>query len=145
MSLENGRTSNLHMSFALLSFLLVITTYLSDAEGIAMHGTWVASILATFEGLFIIYIYTSISIKYPGKTLVQINNHIFGKYLGKVITIFYILYFIQTDINITEYSVGFTNSVMLEKTPQEILIIIILGISCYAVIKELKRLLDLLL
>ncbi|MCG8485460.1 MAG: spore germination protein [Clostridia bacterium] len=133
-----SKKTNLQLFFTMFSFLFVINTYLSDAEGVAEHAAWVSSIIALFEGLLIIFIFSKLAVQFPGKTLNTINDALFGKVIGKVITVLYASYFLQISVNVSQYLSSFTHTIMLLNTPKEITIILIWIVVYYTLLKGIK-------
>lgn len=68
------------MSFILGSAILLIPQELSAKAG---RDAWVSMLLATLAGLGIIYLYTTLALKFPGKSFIQYSEIILGKTLGK--------------------------------------------------------------
>lgn len=92
MKLEKGQISTGQILFLASSFCLGATLLKTPAVG-AGHADWLAIILGLMEGLFWVYIFTSLIIKFPGKTLVEINTLIYGPFLGNFISLAYLFYF----------------------------------------------------
>jgi spore germination protein KB len=71
------------------SILIAPATLAVDAK----QDAWIASVLGMLIGLLPIMIYVALSKKYPHKTIIEINELVFGKWLGKMVSLLYLSYF----------------------------------------------------
>lgn len=61
----------------------------------AYQDAWLAQILSWIVGFLLVTMYLALAKLNPQKTLIQMLKEHFGKYLGSIISIFYILFFIH--------------------------------------------------
>jgi len=92
MNLEKGKISPGQIFLLVMAFCLGSTLLRIPAAG-AGHDDWLAIIFGLTEGLLFAFIFTSLSLKFPGKTLVEFNDLIYGPFLGKIISLGYLFYF----------------------------------------------------
>jgi spore germination protein KB len=79
-----------------------------------------------------------LSERFPGKSLIEINDIVLGKIIGKLFSILYIFYFFSLvclNANLfSEFTVGAT----LPETPTLVILIMLIFVCCYAVRKGPK-------
>ena len=123
MKLDGGQLSTGQIVFLASSFCLGATLFKTPAVG-AGHADWLAIYLGLMEGLFIVFIFTSLSIKFPGKNLVEINNIIYGSFLGKIISFSYLSYFFLLGTLALRLFGDFFSGIIFPQTP----VLVIIGL-----------------
>ncbi len=138
MKLEEGIISPLQFFFLTTGMTLGVAIIAALTVPLTKHNNWLAIILAIVEGVIIISIFTLLTNKFPDKTLVEINNLIYGKYLGKIISIGYIIYFfLIIPLNLRYFS-DFFISLIMPETPLLVFLLIIIIPIIYAVKEGLE-------
>jgi len=92
--LKNEKISSLQLSWLLIGFLLGDSTIISPVSGV-MQDAWISFSIALIGGYILIGLYIYIAKLNPYKTLIDILKDSFGKYMGSLIGLFYIWYFIH--------------------------------------------------
>ncbi|RID83696.1 amino acid permease [Peribacillus asahii] len=93
----------------------------TGAPLVTLFGIGIAAI-----GLFII---TKLGIRHPSKTIITYSEEILGKWLGKVCSIFVIIFFtILTALAAREFGTVVTTSVLIE-TPLDVTVIVMLVLA----------------
>lgn len=111
-------------SSALLSSFLTVVTY---------NETWLVIIIAIFISLILMIIYYFIIKKFPNKNLIEITYEVFGKYLGFIINLFYLWFFITlTSLNIMDLT-SITSQSIMNNTPQLLILVFIVIVCAYSV------------
>lgn len=112
--------------FSMLAFVMgssLLTSFFSD---VLKQNTWIGVIVAYLLGLPMIFISLYILSKYPGKSLIEINDILFGRWLGKVFSALYIFYFF-TLISLNTYDVcSFIIGYMMPETPPQVVALLFL-------------------
>jgi spore germination protein (amino acid permease) len=95
MSIDKGKISNLQLVFLLIAMIqgsLFTGTYIMD---LAKQDSW----LCILSGFLLItpfaIIYALLAKRFIGMNLIKINDIVYGTYLGKVISLLYIFYFLM--------------------------------------------------
>lgn len=125
MELETGKISDSQLRFLIIGFIMGSLLIFSPLTSIVRQNSW----LVLFAGLGISLIFAllivSLAQKFPGQTLVQFNDIIYGPYIGKVISLFYILYFFHlSSLNLRDFGELYPSTLMTE-TPMFIFLILI--------------------
>lgn len=98
----------------------------------AENNAWLAVIIGLLEGLAFLYIYFALAKLFPQLTLVEINDAVFGKYLGKLISCFYLLLALWITAQLLRMFGEFFNIIMPE-TPIQAFLISLLFITVWVV------------
>ncbi|MGI5984655.1 MAG: endospore germination permease [Clostridiales bacterium] len=133
MKLEKGVISNTQLMYFMLCFLQCMVMTVNFNYSITEHDTWIAVLVAYAITILIVLVYTQISQRLSGKNLVQINDVVFGPYLGKVISVLYIWFFLQLIINYSYFFNSFWVNFIMPETPHSVFIILLFLISMMAV------------
>ncbi|RCX20946.1 spore germination protein KB [Anaerobacterium chartisolvens] len=133
MNIEKGKISDFELMFLILCFILGSITFISFADTITKHDTWIVIISAYAASIPFILSYILLVKKFPGKNLIQINDIIYGRYLGKLISILYI-WFILTllSLNLKGLADFYTGFIMPE-TPSLLFLAVCALVCAYAV------------
>ena len=133
--MQNGKISSCQFLVLVIFFtvgtsiLLIPATLTSQVK----QDAWIAAILGLVIGLVVIWLFTIIASWFPKLTYIQINEKIFGKILGKMISILVIfMAIIYTSVLIT-YSGAFLITQMYPKTPMVYLNVLMVLIVVMAV------------
>lgn len=128
---ENLKTSQ--FMFLIISFIMGSTLLLTMVDGITSHDTWMVIIFAFTVCLPYWLIYSHLSKRFPGMSLIQMNDIIFGKVIGKIVSLIYITYFfLLLTFNISDVA-GFYNGYVMPETPQLVFIVIFVLVCAFAV------------
>jgi spore germination protein KB len=123
VKLEGGKISSSHLTFLIVGFILGSSLILSPGMA-AKHDAWLAVLVGLGEGLVFTLIYLTLAMRFPGKTLVQYNDIIFGPYLGKVISLGYLWFFFHLGSLVLRNFGDFLTSMIYPETPIAVFIIL---------------------
>lgn len=126
-------------------FMLLIACYIqasglltSFVSMILMQDSWVAVILASFAMIPLILLYRLIIVKFPGKNLFQIFEIVYGKAIGKAISVFFVIFFISTTLLNYSDMAGFTKLTLMYKTPNYVIIGLSVFVASFMIRHGLK-------
>lgn len=112
--MEKIRISGVQLSILIMGFLLGV---IINPSAIARQDAWIVHILAWASSFGLLTIYLTIARLNPNKTLVQILKNTFGKYIGGLISLLYIWYFIHLAAIVTLSFGGFAAITVYTQTP----------------------------
>ncbi|MEK4485870.1 endospore germination permease [Psychrobacillus sp. FSL H8-0484] len=122
---------NSYQFLVLVIFFTIGTSILIVPSGIAAEAkqdAWIATIFGTGIGLLVIWLFTKIALWFPHLTYIQINEKLFGKWLGKAVSLLFVfMSFLFTAI-LLFYSGSFLITHMMPNTPLVALNILMMGI-----------------
>ena len=127
-------TSN-QLAYSVGAFILASNLLTSNLYQFAKNDSWVSVVIGFAASLLIVSIYIALSRRYPGQGLIDINNAVFGKYIGKAVSVLYIFYFISLAFFNTRDLGDFIKSSVLQLTPLMIVLIMFIILCAWAVRK----------
>lgn len=117
------------------SFMLGSILLLSFIFEKSLHDTWAAFILGTIIFIPFLGLYIVLGKKFPGKNLIQIHDIVYGRIIGKIVSVIYIFYFISLlSFNLRDVGAFYTGYIMPE-TPIVVFILLFASCAAYAVKK----------
>lgn len=138
MNIEKGKINGMQLLFLTAGFIQGSILLLSYISGISKSQTWVVILTALLLIAPFIYSYVSLSKKFPGMNLVQINDILYGRFLGKVISLYYIFFFTMTlSFNIRDIG-SFYTSYLMPDTPMIFFLAVFSATLAYAVAKGIE-------
>ncbi|HAN10713.1 MAG TPA: hypothetical protein DCP90_08900 [Clostridiales bacterium] len=113
-------------------FLPAFVTHNAGQDG------WISVIIGGSVGIIVVLIITHLGMGYPRLTLIEYSELILGKWIGKIIGLIFILFFLYTTaVIIREISLTINSNILTNSTLESITIILFI-ISAYAVKKGLE-------
>lgn len=92
----------------------------------AKQDAWISAIVGLLAGLAIIFLFVKASKLNAGLTLVELNRHILGRWVGPVVSLLFLLYLLITISAILREFGDFSVTHMLPGTPVEAVLILFL-------------------
>jgi len=124
--------------FLIIGLFQASTFTAAFISGITKQNTWIVLIAGFIISLLLLLVYTSLSKKFPEKNLIEINDVIYGRYFGKVISILYICFF-GLIIPATLRSIGdFFSTYLFPETDISVFQIAIAMICIYTIKKGIE-------
>ncbi|MFF2890317.1 endospore germination permease [Paenibacillus sp. NPDC057967] len=109
--------------------MLVLPTIPTSA---AKQNAWVSALVGLCAGLLIVWLLSAIGKLYPRLTLVQYVEKLFGKWLGKIVSICFIFYLFLSLAAHTREIGDFMTTQMMPETPIQAIHIMYAGILVMA-------------
>ncbi|WP_339165115.1 endospore germination permease [Siminovitchia sp. FSL W7-1587] len=133
--MEKGKISALQM--AILLYPTILATAILSMPAItakyAGNDLWISSTISSFIGFLTVYIAVRLHNIYPGKTAIQICEDIAGRIPGKVIGFIILYFYIQSTGLITRSYSEFIVSSFLFKTPQIVVISLMVLLCAFCI------------
>ncbi|MCQ6276100.1 endospore germination permease [Bacillus sp. V3B] len=126
--LEKGKINT--GEFLILVIVFVIGTAILNAPALLAKFTkqdaWIASALATLIGLFFVFLFNQLVALYPSLTYVEVNEKVFGKWIGKIASLLYLFYIYHLILGGLRGIGDFFTTQILVDTPIQIIMILFL-------------------
>ncbi len=135
--INNEKISPVQLSFVIMGFIFGSSAIITPAVA-AYQDSWLAYIIGWVGGYILIGMYVYISILNPSKTFIEILKDTFGKYIGSVIGIFYIWYFLHLAGLVFRNLGEFMVTSIYTETPLIFIIISIALVLVYSLKKGLE-------
>ncbi|PMC36742.1 spore gernimation protein KC [Bacillus sp. UMB0899] len=97
----------------------------------AKQDAWIAVIIGTFFGIAIMLYYLFLLSKMPEKNLFELLVFCFGKWIGKLITLLYVIYFFYISARVLRDFCELLVSTIFEVTPLEVISITMMLVIVY--------------
>ncbi|WP_458413445.1 GerAB/ArcD/ProY family transporter [Schinkia sp. CFF1] len=133
--IEKGKISALQMAMVMNPTILATGILLVPAITVkhAKQDLWLSPIWASFIGFLVLYTSYQLHKLYPKKTIIEFSSDIIGRLPSKIISFFYILFFLHINgIVIREYA-EFVTGTFLSQTPIYVVMGSMLLICSFAV------------
>lgn len=137
MQLEQGKISGSELTSLVISFVLGSILFL-DPGNTAEHQSWMAVIVAMVQALVMAWIYLALFRRFPDKTLVEISELVFGKILGKMMALLFLLYLFHLGSLVMSNYYEFLNVEILVNTPNSVILLALVGLVIYAVFNGIE-------
>lgn len=118
---------------SVLCFILASTLFTSHFFMYCKNDTWIIVISGFLVSIPIVFMYSAIVKRFPGMSLIEINNAVFGRVLGKIFSALYMLFFSVHLIFYTNDVGTFVKGFLLPKTPMALIIFMFVFICAWAV------------
>ena len=124
--------------FSIGCFIQSSAILMGFVSSITKQDSWIVTIIGFILTLPIIWLYISLSAKFPGKSLIEINDIVFGKIAGKIFSVLYIFFFFSLSFLNSNIAEGFVISSLMPETPKIIISVFFVFLCCYAVRKGVE-------
>lgn len=136
--MEESQTIGVHQ-FTILVIIFGIGTSILIAPAalaaVAKQDAWISSIIGILAGFLPIIVYVTLSKKYPNRTIIEINELVFGKWLGKTISVLYLSYFFVLSVLLLGDVGYFLTTEVMPETP----IVFIMGCLMIVIILATRK------
>jgi spore germination protein KB len=136
MKLEN-QTISANQLFYLLGAFLLGSSVLFLPGARAGSNAWLAVVLGTLEGFIFLAIYNSLVEQHSGKNLIEINDLVFGAFLGKALSWLYVIYFLYVSASLLRLFAAFF-AIAMTSTPLIVFLLTLILVSAFAVRSSLE-------
>jgi spore germination protein KB len=120
--LEKGKISAQQLMLMTAGFTMGSSTFFPPGSGIG-PDSWLACTLGLVEGIIIALIYLTLANRFPDKTLVEINDFVWGPYFGKFFSIIFLFYLFHLGSLAITNMTDFIKFVILPITPPIVFIL----------------------
>jgi len=138
MEHDEAKISPAQLMLLIAGFILGSSLLTSFMDDIAGQDAWVAVLAAFLLSIPFLLSYVRLYKLFPGKNFAQVNDIVYGPYLGKAITALYAAYFFLLLVyNVHDLS-DFYISYVIPDSPQLIFLIVLTLTCAYAVKKGIE-------
>lgn len=129
--MEKGRISGLEAILLMTGFIFGSSLILSPGRG-AEQQAWQAILLGLAEGTVFALIYTALMMRFPGKTMIEIADTVYGSVIGKMISIPFIGFLFHLGSLVVRNYLDFIKLEILTATPSSVVLFVGLLVCAYA-------------
>jgi len=140
MNIEKGKISSSQILFLLAGFVQGSVLLIDFTVGITQQQTWMVILAGLVITAPFILSYVALAKRFNGMNLVQINDMVYGRFLGKVLSAYYIFFLSMTlSFNILDIGELYVNFLMPD-TPFIFLLAVFATVCAYAASKGIEAL-----
>ncbi len=137
MFLEKGKISNFQLSILIIGFIFGSSVIITPGQGIE-HDAWIACALGLMEGLLITWVFTALAKQFKGKTIIEISSIVYGKILGKCISVLFIWYLFHLGAMVLNNYVRFLKLEIYPDTPYTVFLILLMLVCASTVSRGIE-------
>lgn len=125
------------------AIFLLITFYIGSSiiigvDGESNNDAWISGIIGLVMAVPIIFVYSRILSLFPGYSLFDIVELVFGKIIGKIVTLFYIWYSFHLGALVIRNFGEFINTIAMPETPLFVTMFFLTIVCIFAVISGIE-------
>ncbi|GAB7388182.1 endospore germination permease [Bacillaceae bacterium] len=128
--MEKMRVSERQLGIFVFMYVLgssILVAPVSAAAG-AKQDAWISILLGTACGALLILLYNGINKRFPDSTLMEINEKLLGKWLGKTVSLFFFFYFFLICSGLLREIGDFMTTQILPETPVQTVYLLFLSV-----------------
>lgn len=138
MNVEKGKISGMQLFFCVTGFVQGSIFLVNFAVGITESQTWMAVLASIAISIPFVYSYIALAKRFPGLNIIQINDVVYGPIIGKLLSLYYILFFALTlSFNIRDIGELY-NTFLMPDAPFIFFLVVFAATCAYAVYKGLE-------
>lgn len=125
---------------------LIVATELMSVPGViyqfAEESAWISYLLSLVPGIWAVLVFSTLAMRHPGKTMIEYTEIILGKWLGKIVGLYYMYYLFVLCTTISDEIMSFITLFAQPQTPRIItitLFLLVCGIGAWLGIEVLGR------
>lgn len=119
--------------FPLMALFMLGSAWLFGLGSEAEENAWIAILLGLAAGLPLLGVYLTLHKQFPGQSLIQFLPVIAGRWLGKLLGLCYLLYFLYLGARVTRDFAELSVTALLPETPIAVVTAAQLCVIAYAV------------
>lgn len=133
MKTQKASITPLQFMFSITCFLRSSSLLSSFFAPISKTDSWLVVLIASVVCLPFLWAFIMLMKAFPGKNLIEINDAVFGRIAGKIISAIYLWFFLTlTSLNLRDLG-GFVGKSIMLKTPQIVIITVFILLCAWAV------------
>jgi spore germination protein KB len=132
VALEKGKIGNTQFVLLMAGFIMGSSIILSPGQAVS-HDAWIAIILGLAEACLFALIYSKLGSRFQNKTLVEINETVYGPIVGKLISLAFLGYIFHLGSTVLGNFKDFLAMTILPHTPYAVTVILITLVCAYTV------------
>lgn len=138
MRIDKSKISGTRFMFSIAFYLHSSALLTSFLSGITKQESWIPIIMGVILCIPLVYMYRTIMVMFPDKNLFQVFEEVYGVVLGKIISVFYVCYFLTLSaLNVTDFG-DFIKNIGMVETPHMVFTICCVLVAVWAVRNGLK-------
>lgn len=135
---DSGKITAVQYMFSITCFIQSSSLLTSFFINITKQDSWMAVIAGLLLCIPFLFVFIALMKRFPGMNLIQINDHVFGRIAGKIVSALYIWFFLTlTSLNLRDLS-DFVHQTIMPKTPSSVIMAVFMLVCAWAVAGGVK-------
>lgn len=132
--MEN-KVATKYAAYASVNIIIATSLMTRQMYNIAKNEAWLVIVAGMAAGFLTLFIYVGLAARFPGLSVVGINEAVFGPIVGKAVSLLYIYFFFsQAALNVNMLA-NFVSLFVLPNTPAVFALVLFVFISAWGVRK----------
>jgi spore germination protein KB len=128
--ISNSQFTNLSIMFLIGTSALIAPTIIAEHAG---RDAWLSIVFGASLGVMFSIVHAKLADRYPTLTLVEYSEKILGKWLGKMVSMLFFLYFLLLTSGLLRITVDLILTHILPETPIQAIEVLFMIIVIYGV------------
>ncbi|MGI6005157.1 MAG: GerAB/ArcD/ProY family transporter [Christensenellales bacterium] len=138
MRIDKSRISSTQFMFIAACFLQSSSLLTAFLAAVTKHDSWLVVIFGFVACLPLVWVLAALMNRFPDKNLVQILQEVYGPVTGKILSVFYVWFFITlTSLNAMDLS-NLAKLTIMDETPNAVLLVTCMLVATLAVRHGIK-------
>ncbi|MCG8484230.1 MAG: spore germination protein [Clostridia bacterium] len=133
MEKKINNLSSLELYTTILIYMMVALVYGTFPQMTGGSDSWIITIVTICIGFVYVFLYLTLTSNFPNKTIFEINILVYGKYLGKMISILYLFVFLSLCFDTLLWFSYYVEGAVLPDSPRLLIIVLISLLSFYTI------------
>jgi spore germination protein KB len=126
------KVTSKQIMFAAAEFIIATSLVTKPLYTFSKNNSWIAVIAGFTLAALIYLIYAALAWRFPGCTLIEINDEVLGPVAGKLASALYIFFFFTLACFDTNIITGFVKAFVLQNTPMTMLLLLFVAVCIWA-------------
>ena len=127
--------SSKQLMYSVATYIISSSLLTKAPYAFLKNDAWIAIVLAVVASLIVLQTSIFLAKKYPGMSLIELNDRVFGPVVGKAVSLLYIFYILSLAILNTNDLGAFIKAMILPNTPLFIIYGVFLGVCIMSAAK----------
>lgn len=133
MRSDTGKMIPSEFMFSVACFILSSSLLTAFFMPITKHDSWLVACAGFMISLLFLWTYVRLMRRFPDKNVIQINDEVLGPIAGKLVSLFYIFFFLTLSaLNLRDMG-NFVQLTIMPQTPKIVLLIVFIIVCAWAV------------
>jgi spore germination protein KB len=131
----NNRVTSKQITHAAVIFIISTSLLTKPLYTFTKNDAWIAVLAGFVVVLCITVIYAALINRFPGMSIIEINECVFGPVIGRLMSVLYIYFYYTIACLDTNVISGFIKEIVLPDTPMILIVFLFLIVCIWAVRK----------
>lgn len=118
--------------YAAATFIIATSLVTKPLYTFMKNDAWFAVVAGFLVNVLLYLVYAGIARKFPGESLIDINDAVYGRFFGKIVSALYVFFFFTLACFDTNVISSFIKALVLPNTPMALILFVFVFVCIYA-------------